>query len=265
MVGRPRDSDLSIGGILYPVTLVRLLPRVGFAWATRILGFITLAELAIALAIILPRTNRSAHVRQARSLFDLGALKEPAFAVFCLALFVMFLAYWVPFFFIPTFGSIKFGASKEFSAYLLVITNAATIPGRFLAVLISSKFGISETLLGFSLTASLVLFGWLGVDNLASFEVWIIFLGVFMAPLAVLVPAMNPQVCPDKNVVGTRMGMASAAAALGILIGAPVSGALNDLETSTFWKSQVLIATCMMVGAGLMVYVQRQIGGQNKT
>ncbi|KAI9876690.1 MAG: hypothetical protein M1830_005963 [Pleopsidium flavum] len=257
-------SGTAVGGILYPIVFVRLLPQVGFAWATRTLGFITLFELAVALVIILPHAKGRRDTFEARSLFEVDALKEPAFVVLCLALFFMWVAYWVPFFFIPTYGQFKLGASRTFSFYLLVITNAATLPGRLLAVLISSRIGVSETLLGFSIASGVLLFAWLGIPSLASFEAWIVLLGVFMAPLAVLVPAIIPQLCPNKHVVGTRMGMAWAAAALGILVGAPVSSKLNDLDTCTFWKSQILIATCMMVGAALMVYVQRQIARQKQ-
>ena len=47
----------------------------------------------------------------------------------------------------------------------------------------------------------------------------------------------------------------SAAAALGTLVGFPVTSALDDIGTGTFWKSQVFNACCMLGGALLMVYV----------
>ena len=92
-------------------------------------------------------------------------------------------------------------------------------------------------LLAFTVANGAMLFAWLGVHSIAAFEVWIVLLGVFMAPLAVIVPAIMPLVCPNKDVVGARMGMAWASASLGILLGAPLSGKLNNLETGSFWKS----------------------------
>lgn len=260
----PTHSDIAVGGILYPIVFVQLLPRVGFAWATRVLGFITLFELVVALAIILPRVKGSACTNKARSLFDPGALREPLFVVYCLALFFMWVAYWVPFFFIPTYAEFKLGASSTLSFYLLAVAHAASLPGRLLAVFISARFSVPELLLAFSAATGVMLFGWLGIDSIATFVVWIVLLGVFMAPLSVLVPAIMPLVCPDKSVVGARMGMAWASASLGILLGAPLSGKFNNLETGSFWKSQVLIATCMMVGAACMVYVRREIAKQKK-
>ncbi|EEP77709.1 predicted protein [Uncinocarpus reesii 1704] len=190
------------------------------------------------------------------------ALKEPVFVSFCLSLFFMLTAYWVPFFIIPTFAQFKLGTSSELAFYLLVITNSASVFGRILAVLTIQKFGVPEMLLAFTVISTILLFGWLGITSVAPFIVWVVLLGIFITPLAVLVPAVIPLVCPDKNVVGTWMGMAWAAAALGVLVGNPVAGALNNLATGTFWKTQVLIAVSMMVAAVFMLYVQQQIAKQ---
>lgn len=45
----------SIGGAVYPVVVRSLLPRIGFAWTVRVLGFINLACLCCALAFMRPR------------------------------------------------------------------------------------------------------------------------------------------------------------------------------------------------------------------
>jgi MFS family permease len=250
-------SGTAVGGILYPIVFVRLLPAVGFAWATRILGFITLIELLIALAIILPHAKApiSNKTGPPRALFEPRALAEPAFGAFCLALFFMWIAYWVPFFFIPTFAEFKLGATAEWSFYLLVITNAATLPGRLLAVFIIPHVGVAGGMFSFAFISGILLYAWTAVTSLPAFEAWIVLLGVFMAPLAVFYPAIIPLLCPTKNVVGTRMGMASAAAALGVVLGAPLSSKLNDLATGEFWKMQVLVASCMMGGAGCQAFV----------
>lgn len=54
----------------------------------------------------------------------------------------MWIAYWVPFFLLPTFAQFKAGASSNLSSlaafYVLVIYNASTIPGRYLAVSLSN-------------------------------------------------------------------------------------------------------------------------------
>ena len=263
---------IRIGGVIYPIAFEQLLPRVGFGWATRVLGFITLLELVIALIIILPPLEavRSSTKKPPNEEHVPGwslakvAIKEPVFAAYSLALFFMWIAFWVPFFFIPSFGQHKVGASPSMSFYLLVITNGSTIPGRLMAVFISQRFGICSTLLVFTVISAILLFAWAAIETLAALVAWCVLLGLFIAPLAVLVPAMVPQLCPRKEVVGARMGVAWTAAALGVLLGAPVSSSLNDLESGTFWKSQVLVGTCMAVGAGLLSFVWWELQRQKK-
>lgn len=45
----------SFGGAIYPVMVRQLLPKIGFAWTVRIIGFINLACLGLALAFLRPR------------------------------------------------------------------------------------------------------------------------------------------------------------------------------------------------------------------
>ncbi|KAM3074808.1 hypothetical protein ACMFMG_008222 [Clarireedia jacksonii] len=247
-------SGTAVGGIINPIIFSNLQSKLGFAWATRILGFVTLFELLTAIAIMLPAT-KSKTPHSIRSLLDPSAFRDPAFMAFCLALFLMWIAYWVPFFLLPTFAQFKADASSNLAFYVLVIANAATIPGRFLAVPLSNKFGPANTMAAFALASSILFFGWIGVDSIASTIIWAVLIALFMGPLAVIYPIIVPYLSPDKDLVGTRMGISSAAAALGTLVGFPVTSALNDNEAGMFWKSQVFNGCCMLSGALLMVYV----------
>lgn len=213
-----------------------------------------MAELVIAIAIMLPNVKRKA-THNVRSLLDPTAFRDPAFMAFCVALFLMWIAFWVPFFLLPTFAEFKAGASSDLAFYVLVICNAATIPGRYIAVPISNRFDPVLTMGGFALASSAVFLGWIGVTSVASTIVWAVLIAICMGPLAVLYPVIVPRLCPDKDLVGTRVGISSAAVSLGTLIGFPVTSALNDIEAGVFWKSQAFNGCSMFAGAILMVYV----------
>jgi MFS family permease len=62
----------SLGGAIYPVVVRQLLPKIGFAWTVRVIGFINLACLAVCLAFMRPRLPP----RKAGPLFELRAFKE---------------------------------------------------------------------------------------------------------------------------------------------------------------------------------------------
>lgn len=81
-----------------------------------------------------------------------------------------------------------------------------------------------------------------------------VLIALFMGPLAVLYLTIVPCLSPEKDLIGTRIGISSAAAALGTLVGFPVTSALNGIEIGVFWKSQYLNGCCMSGGAVLMVY-----------
>lgn len=59
----------SIGGIIFPLMLQKLIPTLGFAWATRILGFLLIALLVFANLLI--RSRPSLRQRQ-----KLGSITE---------------------------------------------------------------------------------------------------------------------------------------------------------------------------------------------
>ena len=80
-----------------------LQPRVGFAWTTRVLGFVNLFELVVALAIMVSATKGQVS-HKVRSLLDPTAFRDPTFMAFCRALFLMWTAYWVPFFSIALYA-----------------------------------------------------------------------------------------------------------------------------------------------------------------
>lgn len=251
----------AIGGILYPIILERLLPTVGFAWATRVLGFVTLAELVLATAMILLSTHRR-EVRdidngrpQARALFDRTAIRDPEFVIMCLGVFFIWLAYWVPSFLIPTFADSALSTSSSTAFHLLVIMNAASIPGRLLAALIIPYVDNAGGMAVFGLATTVVLAAWTAVKTTGVFVAWTVVLGITLAPLAVFQPTIVPQLTPRKDLVGTRMGIALASAALGVLAGVPISSALIDTKTGEFWKMQVFTASCMLVGTALMTYL----------
>lgn len=244
----------AIGGVIYPVALVNLLPLVGFPWATRILGFMALFSFVIGIALVLWRSTFP-KPKAPRAFIDASAFREVPFVAFCIAAFFIFLAYYVPFFYVPTYAQVRLNSSPDFSVYLLAIMNAATFPGRIASALAAKRFGALKALGFFQITAAIVLFCWFGVFSLAGLDVWVIAFGFTAGPLVTLPAAVVPLLCPNLSVLGTRMGMIWLFAAAGGLVGAPVAGVLNKLPEKDFTSSQGLIAASMTVGALLVIWL----------
>lgn len=73
----------SAGGLVYPVIVRQLLPKIGFAWTVRTLGFVNLALLSVVIALMKPRLPP----RKSGAIIDFAAFKEAPFALYTLALF----------------------------------------------------------------------------------------------------------------------------------------------------------------------------------
>ena len=80
-------SGSSFGGIIYPIVFRQLYPKIGFGWATRVLGFISLGTVLFSVAVMRVRVQP----KQKRALFEIKAFKEPPYTLFCFGMFFGFI------------------------------------------------------------------------------------------------------------------------------------------------------------------------------
>lgn len=88
----------SMGGAIYPVIARQLLPQIGFGWTARVLGFINLACLLVALAFLKPRLPP----RKSGPFLDTSAFKDPIFMAFVFAIFFALWANYYTFYYVST-------------------------------------------------------------------------------------------------------------------------------------------------------------------
>lgn len=92
----------------------------------RVIGFIALGSLSMPVLSMRMRTPPS----EARKIFDKSALKEPAFLIATLYLFVVFLGAYVPNFYIEALGLKERAVSNHLAGYLIPMLNAGSFFGR---------------------------------------------------------------------------------------------------------------------------------------
>lgn len=71
------------GGMVFPAMVVQLLPKAGFAWTMRAVGFIQLVCLAVACLLLRPRVPP----RKSGALVDWASFKEPQYLLFAIGMF----------------------------------------------------------------------------------------------------------------------------------------------------------------------------------
>ncbi|KAK3697945.1 hypothetical protein LTR37_017169 [Vermiconidia calcicola] len=250
---RPLALGLSMvgtgaGGIVFPIVFNQLEPRIGFGWTTRVIGFISLATLSISVvSLSWKRTPR----KPPRALFEMSALKQPTFVIYGVSAFLVFTAYWVPWFFIPLYGEFGVGATATFSSYLLAITNACGIVGRLITPLFQRRFTSLQTILIMTILGDILIWSWISIHTIGSFVVFCVFWGLFTGPLAVLPASAVADLSPNLNSIGTRIGMIWFFSSFGNLIGAPIAGAVSNPTQNDFLGGQAYAGACMAGSAVL--------------
>jgi MFS family permease len=80
-------SGSSLGGTVYPIIFQQLQPKIGFAWATRVLGFISLGTCLFSILVMRIRQIP----KEKRSLLEPAAFKEAPYSLFCATMFFVML------------------------------------------------------------------------------------------------------------------------------------------------------------------------------
>ncbi|PQE05482.1 MFS monocarboxylate transporter protein [Rutstroemia sp. NJR-2017a BBW] len=132
-----RKANKPPGGVIYPIIFHNLQPSIGFGWATRVLGFISLATLSISLTTMRMRVQ-PAHKR---SLIDQTAFRSPSFWLFTIGLFFGFMGLYVPFFYVQSYALDEHIMNANSAFYMLSVINAASIFGRIIPNWLADRMG----------------------------------------------------------------------------------------------------------------------------
>ncbi|KKY30307.1 putative oxalate formate antiporter [Diaporthe ampelina] len=126
-----------VGGVVFPLIIVFMAPRVGFPWAIRTVGLICAAASVGACLLLRKRLPPN---RKAGAAIDLKALADPKFGVTALAVFLIEFAVFIPYTYICSYA-IHEGVDLQTSLLLNALVNAGAIPGRALPGYVADRFG----------------------------------------------------------------------------------------------------------------------------
>lgn len=238
----------SIGGIIYPITFRKLQPTIGFAWTTRVLAFITLALLLVAISVMRSRLPP----KPGRALFNLSALKSPTYTLQSVGVLIGFMGLYIPMFYIQTYALTRHITSDDYAFYLLSILNAGSFFGRILPNFVADKTGPMNMLGPCTIAAGILCLCWISITNLAGITVFAVLYGFFAGAYVSLLPPVIVELTPDLSVVGTWMGMSLFIGSFGLLVGNPIAGALVNVPKERFAAAQGFAGGVILLGAVFM-------------
>ena len=244
-------SGSSMGGIIYPIVFYRLVPRIGFAWSVRVLGFMALGTLLLPIFVMRTRVQPP----KARALIDLTAFTDVPFMTFVFGGMIGFIGLYVGLFYISFFGEATGITNQSLSFYLVPILNAGSVLGRTLPNILADKIGPFNVLIPGAVMVSVVLFSLIAVTSSGGLIAATIFFGIFSGVFIALPPVCFVALTEDKSKIGTRIGMGMAIFALGTLAGGPGGGAILQMDPKHLdWTGMWAFGgACIM--AAVLVYI----------
>lgn len=245
----------SIGGVVFPIMIGRMLQNdsLGFGWSVRIAAFVCLALLVFACIAIKPRLPP-----RNSQFFKPQAFKEPVFATMCFSAVLLFLAFFQPFFFVPSYALTQ-GMSESMAFYLVPILNGASFPGRIVAALLAKKHGRFNVLLFASISSGILAFCWPQTHSNATIIVWAVLYGFCSGAVISVMSVAFASAAKDPKDLGTYIGMGLTTASVGAVIGPPISGALYS-HYNGFEQVAIMTGVLLVVGGFLMIPIKVSSG-----
>ncbi|OAA53503.1 major facilitator superfamily transporter monocarboxylate [Niveomyces insectorum RCEF 264] len=247
-----------VGGIVFPLLLQHLLPRVGFAWSTRVLGFILLG-LAVPsnlwLRTRLPlagsssaapgsASRRNGPRRRMHSVWpDLTIFQDKSYAVAAVGIFFMEWGIFVPLTFIVSYAGAHHQNTTQ--AYtLLSLLNAGSVAGRFLPGLLADRFGrFNVIIVTIALSSAVVLGVWLPAGaSPAALRAFAVLFGFASGSNLGLIAVCLGQLCAP-SAYGRFFATAMMVASFGTLSSVPIGGAiLGSGASEAGWRGLIIFS-----------------------
>ncbi|KAI3395872.1 hypothetical protein diail_809 [Diaporthe ilicicola] len=214
-------AGAALGGVIFPITLNRLLNEVGlsFGWSVRVCALIVLVLLIYANLTMKPRLPPT------KQNVDLALMKRPVYILVAIGGWLLNWGLYIPLFYLPSFATTS-GLRAGLAPHTVAIFNAVSIFGRVIAGALADRAGCFNVVIINGLLCATTLFVWAGTHTAAGVLVVTIFEGLFIGSIVSLQAAIITIVTPDPKNLGSMIGITMGIWACGGLTGPPIAGAI---------------------------------------
>ncbi|KAF9445025.1 MFS general substrate transporter [Macrolepiota fuliginosa MF-IS2] len=240
----------SIGGTIIPIIVKNLLPRVGFPWTMRIIGFIHLLLMGICNLMLKPRLPP---VNVKGGLLNLAAFRDAPFAIYCISSFIIFLGIGTVLTYVNVSAS-QLGSSPNLALYFVSFANASAALGRSAAGFGADKFGPFNVMIPLAFFSGVLTYAWPFARSTSALIVVTLMYGLCSATFASLLVAAIMNFGGDGD-AGRRTGMLMTISALGALAGPPISGAIS-VSSGGFKAVGLYAGSVVVLGAMCLLIVR---------
>ncbi|KAJ9138430.1 MFS general substrate transporter [Pleurostoma richardsiae] len=219
------STGSSLGGVVFPIMISRLIKTVGYGWAMRAAAFIILGLLVVAnltLKTRLPPTE----TKLSRELMA-RPFREPSFVVLLAGLTLIPFGLYIPIDYMPV-AAIAAGMSKDMSQNLVAFYNAASMVGRLSSGYLSDRLGkFNMFITACYIAGILILAMWIPGSSIAAVIAFSVLYGLSSGAYISLMAPLVAQISPPQE-VGYRNGLTFLVSAVGGLTTSPIAGAIMN-------------------------------------
>jgi MFS family permease len=251
----------SVGGICFPLMLQRLFATVGYAWATRIMGFILLFLVIIANLLIKKRLPP----KSGGSVWpDWRIFKDVVFALCTLGVFFIEWGLFIPISYLSLYA-LSAGINPTFAYQLLALLNVGSFFGRWLPGYVADEWGRYNTMVITVVMSLICVLGlWLPAStpdspvrtNIPLIVIFAMGFGFSSGSNISLTPVCVGQLC-DTEEYGRYYATCYTIVSFGCLTGIPIAGAILGIDGGEYWG--LVLFTGLCYAAGLACFVAARV------
>jgi MFS family permease len=247
------------GGVVFPVIAQQCIPRIGFPWTIRIIGFIMLCSNVFTITFFRTRLPP----RKTGPLVDWASFREAPFSLFCAGMFFSFWGLYFAFFYIGSYARNVLGASYQQSINLLLVQVSMGFVFRVLPAYYADKVGALNVLIPFAFISGVMMYAWIGIKSISTLYVFAVIYGSGSAVIQALWPAVIGSMnrIPDPKKTGVRMGMAFTVVSFSSFTGPPLAGALIQMNHGDYLYANIWAGTSFLIGGALLIATRFTIVG----
>ena len=253
------------GGIVFPLMLQSLFPKVGFAWATRSMGFIFIVLLIIANLLI---RSRLPPKPGGSVLPDFRIFRDVSFLLVTIGVFLEEWGLFVPITYLTTYALSSRAVSQAFAYQLIAIFNVGSFFGRWVPGYVADILGRFNTMILALIICTLSAIAlWLpatiiSLDSgenkttiLAIIVTFALLMGFGSGSNISLTPVCVGQLC-DTEEYGRYYATCYTIVSFGTLTGIPIAGALISACGGAYWGVVVFTGLCYITATAAFIAVR---------
>ncbi|KAK5131807.1 hypothetical protein LTR08_000562 [Meristemomyces frigidus] len=271
MLGRANATGIaaaggSLGGIIFPLMLQDLFPKVGWAWAIRAQAFIILVLLILANLLIRSRLPPRAG---GSVMPDFTIFRQPAFALVAVGTYFLEWGLFIPITYLTSYALHSGAMSQTFAFQVIAIFNAGSCLGRWAPGYLADKFGRYNTMIVtifFCMSSSLAL--WLPATVLSTHPdanntktilaltiAYSILMGFASGSNISLTPVCVGMLC-DTEEYGRYYATCYTLVSFGTLTGVPIAGAIIQASGGAYWGVALWTGLCYVFAGSCFLTVR---------